>query len=79
MPRVTVLQNDGTRMCEPLSFDSYGEKNDNSAFVIPSNSNKMTQIRDIMDALRGGNIPLLFDGTMISSSQKVQTDRKSVV
>lgn len=73
MPRVTVLQNDGTRMCEPLSFDSYGEKNDNSAFVIPSNSNKMTQIRDIMDALRGGNIPLLFDGTMISSSQKVQT------
>jgi len=72
MPRVTVLQNDGTVMSEPLSFDVNEEKNDNRAFIIPSIMNKMTQIRDIMGALRGGNIPLLFDGTMISSSQKVQ-------
>lgn len=72
MPSITVLQNDGTILCEPLNFDMYGAKNDNSAFLIPSNVNKMRQIREITGALSEGNIPLLFDSTMMSSSQKVQ-------
>ncbi len=70
MSRVTVFQNDGTSLCETLKFDGYGTKVGMKAFIIPDTTNKMTQIRDILSVMNEGNIPLLFDGAMISSCEK---------
>ena len=70
MARVTVLQNDGTSFQEMLDFEGY-RQHSKKTFMIPDATNKITQIRDIMDALREGKIPILFDGAMMSSKKKV--------
>lgn len=70
---VTVLQNDGTSICETYSVDVFGKNKVKKAFVVPNAINKMMQIRNILGALRGGNIPILFDSGMKSCSQKVKS------
>lgn len=70
MSRITLLHNDGSVQSEVFESYTYGHTTPRSAFVIPNHTDKLVQIRDIMDAISRGDVPLLYDTSMKSTDEK---------
>lgn len=68
MSSITLIHNDGT--IDQENFDFNEIVSPQKTFIIPNSTNKMAQIREIMDAFTSGNIPLLYDSAMITSREK---------
>jgi acyl-coenzyme A synthetase/AMP-(fatty) acid ligase len=73
MGSMIFIQNDGNIIHANVNFEGHGSKESKKSFVIPDNTNKITQVHDILEALHEGNIPLLFDSAMMSSEKKIQS------
>jgi acyl-coenzyme A synthetase/AMP-(fatty) acid ligase len=63
--RVTLLHNDGRVSYKEI--DTTQSLSEKKSFTIPSATDKIEQITEIMGALNTGNIPLLFDASMHST------------
>jgi len=71
MSSITLIHNDGT--IDQQNFDFNEIVSPQKTFIISNSTNKMAQIREIMDAFTSGNIPLLYDSAMITSREKGET------
>ncbi|MDD5358936.1 MAG: AMP-binding protein [Sulfurovaceae bacterium] len=75
---IFIDQNNNTQTQE-IYLDMQNTNNKNSAFTVPDNSHKVTQLYEITKSITDGNIPILFDDAMSSSRQKgLELSKKTV-